>query len=795
MKYFSALSFLCTVLMTSLVMAQSPTQSIRGQIKDKQTLMPLIGATVKITGTSLGTVTDEEGRFQIAHVEVGRVSLEVSYLGYAPVYLDQLMLSSGKELLLDIEMEEQVLEAEEVVVVAEDDKINTNNDMTTVSARQFTVEESQRYAGARNDPARMASGFAGVQGTNDAVNDIVIRGNSPVGVLYRLEGIDIPNPNHFGDYSSTGGPVSMLNNNVLANSDFLTGAFPADYGNAMSGVFDLKLRNGNDQKYEFLGQIGFNGVEFGAEGPISRSNKSSFLANYRYSTLGVFNALGIDFGTGTAIPYYQDLSFKLNFPSEKIGRITVFGLGGTGHIDLIESTRNPEEDENLYNQDPQDIRNEYSTGIIGISHTYLFNNSTYGKLIVAGSMTHNETDVDSFDVVIREPADNYNSNQNTTRLQLNYFVNKKFNAKHTVRTGVLLSQSHYRVADSLYSNEQQRFVTLTSFDGNAFIAQPYALWQFRPNDRFTFNSGIHVVYLALNDHYSVEPRWGVRYMINEKQSLSLGYGLHGLMPQPMALFRSEDTPEGDIVRPNENLEFTKSHQFVLGYDYNLTPSMRIKAETYYQYIYGAATEVTPSSYSLLNYGSFNFYLPDSLNNEGTGRNYGVELTAEHFLNKGFYFLGTASLFDSKYKGSDGILRNTAFNTHFIYNIIAGKDFELNKGRANAKRKTVLALDIKFTHSGGRLYTPVDYEESAANGRLEYIDSLAYSLKYPDYLRLDARAAFRMNGKKITQEWALDVQNVTNRKNPLTQDYVESTGEIRTIYQLGIFPVVQYRIEF
>jgi hypothetical protein len=791
-KGFFVLALLITVVAAR---AQSPVQNIRGQIFDKQTLTELIGATVKVAGMNRGSVTDEDGRFKIDGVPVGRVSIEVSYLGYAPVFLDNLILSSGKELILTIEMEEQVLETQEVVVIAADDKINTNNDMTSVSARQFTIEETQRYAGARNDPARMASSFAGVQGTSDAVNDIVVRGNSPIGVLYRLEGIDIPNPNHFGDYSSTGGPVSMLNANVLSNSDFLTGAFPADYGNATSGVFDIRMRNGNDEQFEFLGQIGFNGVELGAEGPISRQKKSSFLVNYRYSTLGVFNALGIDFGTGTAIPYYQDLSFKLNFPSSKAGRFTVFGLGGLGHIDLVESTKDPGDDPDLYNQDPQDIRNKYYLGVIGMSHTYLFNNNTYGKLTLAASKTHNEVDVDSFDVEIREPADNFNNNQNTGKLELNYFISKKFNARHTIRGGVFTSALSYNLADSLYSNEQQRFVTLTSFEGNTYLLQPYALWQYRPTDRFTVNSGLHFLYLGLNNNYSVEPRLGVKYQLNEKQSLNAGYGLHGLMPQPEALFSTEDLPDGNVLRLNEDLAFVKSHQFVIGYDYNLNPKMRLRAEAYYQSIYNAITEQSPSSYSLLNYASFNFFIPDTLNNEGTGRNYGLELTAEHFLDRGFYFLGTASLFDSKYKGSDGILRNTAFNTNYIYNLLAGKDFDLNRHKTDARRKTVLAFDVKFTHSGGRRYTPVDEELTQQNGRLEYDQTRAFSLQYPDYLRLDVRGAFRQNGKKVTQEWAIDIQNVTNRKNPLTQDYNESTGEITTVYQLGLFPVVQYRIEF
>jgi hypothetical protein len=265
MKKFAALLLLLTII--NQATAQNISQTIKGRVTDKQSQSPLIGATVKVSNTSLGAVTNEDGYFKIENVSVGRVTIEVSYLGYKPVILSNVDLSSGKELVLEIELEENVIEAKEVVVNASKDKITTNNEMATVSARTFSIEEAERYAGAHSDVSRMAQNFAGVQGANDAVNDIVIRGNSPYGLLWRLDGVDIPNPNHFGDFGSTGGPVSMLNSNLLANSDFFTGAFPADYGNAMSGVFDLRMRNGNDEHHEFLGQIGFNGFELGAEGP------------------------------------------------------------------------------------------------------------------------------------------------------------------------------------------------------------------------------------------------------------------------------------------------------------------------------------------------------------------------------------------------------------------------------------------------------------------------------------------------------------------------------------------------
>nr|MBP8917628.1 carboxypeptidase-like regulatory domain-containing protein [Chitinophagales bacterium] len=256
LKYLITLTSL--VLLTITMYGQNLTQTVRGQVIDNQSKTTLPGVNIIVLDVNpvIGAVSDMDGYFVIENVPIGRISIQATYVGYEPFIANNLELTSGKELMLNFEMAEQVVKMEEVVIKASDDKIETNNEMTTVSARQFTIEESMRYAGARNDVSRMAQNFAGVRGANDAVNDIIIRGNSPVGLLWRLEGIDIPNPNHFGDFGSTGGPVSMLNNNVLANSDFLTGAFPAEYGNGISGVFDLKMRNGNYEKHEFLGQVG-----------------------------------------------------------------------------------------------------------------------------------------------------------------------------------------------------------------------------------------------------------------------------------------------------------------------------------------------------------------------------------------------------------------------------------------------------------------------------------------------------------------------------------------------------------
>ena len=356
------------------------TQTIRGLVIDKHSQTTLPGASVVLLNSDpiIGTITNVDGYFKLENISVGRQGLVISFLGYNTITLSNLNLTSGKELVLTIELEEQIFTIKEVVISAKQRKDVAINEMSTVSARSFTVEETERYAGSLGDPSRMVSNYAGVAMTNDSRNDIIIRGNSPAGLLWRLDGIEIPNPNHFGAFGTTGGPVSMLNNNLLTNSDFFTSAFPAEYGNAMSGVFDLKMRSGNNEKREYVGQIGFNGFEFGAEGPFKKGSKSSYLVNYRYSTLGVFQAIGIEMGTGSAIPQYQDLTFKLNFPGTKFGRFSLVGIGGLSYIELHDSevAAANEEDDSNYNYGGVDLDYGSDMGVIGLSHLYFFNKKT-----------------------------------------------------------------------------------------------------------------------------------------------------------------------------------------------------------------------------------------------------------------------------------------------------------------------------------------------------------------------------------------------------------------------------------
>ena len=775
------------LLLNTALGAQTAQQTVRGRVVDAQSGFPLPGVNIVVLDTDplVGTVTDQQGYYVLQSVPLGRQTLKASFVGYQEQVVPNVVVTSGKEVVLNLELTEQVLVGEEIVITAESEKVATNNELTTVSARSFNLEETGRYAGSRNDPARMAANFAGVAANNDDRNDIIIRGNSPSGLLWRLEGINIPNPSHYGSLSASGGPISLLNYNLLAKSDFLTAAFPAEYGNALAGVFDIQLRNGNPEKREYLGQIGVNGVELGLEGPFSKNSKASYLASYRYSTLGVYERIGINFGTGSATPEYQDLTFKINLPTAKAGRFTLFGIGGKSNVDLISSDEGTDA---LYGTKFTNDYANYQTGIAGLSHLYYFNSKLYYKLSLAASRQKEHLYRDSLSAVDQTPIPAGRADYINNKYSAHLLVNKKFSARNTVSTGAILDLYDFDLTNRrLVPGDEQ---VIRDANGKSLLSQLYAQWQHRFTNQLTLNTGINYQYFEVSGNEAVQPRAGLQYQLNANQTLSIAYGRHSQI-QPLDIyFVKTQLPDGSTVETNRNLDFTHSQHYVLSYDRTLTPHLRLKVETYYQKIQGAAVESSPSAFSLLNAGvDFEPINRDSLVNGGRGRNYGLELTLEKFYSNGYYFLVTTSLYRSRYQGSDGIWRSTAFDGGYIGNALGGKEFRVGK------KDNTFSIDVKLTASGGNRYTPIDYERSAQLGYEVRQDELAFTESLDQYLRADIKLSYRINARQVTHEFALDLQNITNRQNQFARIYNPRSNTVQTQYQIGFFPIPQYRITF
>ncbi|NTW24435.1 MAG: TonB-dependent receptor [Lentimicrobium sp.] len=768
--------------------AQNNRQNIRGVVTDKLSQTTLPGATVQIVNTTeiKGTVTDEKGNYTLDNLVPNRYELKISYVGYKEVFIPNVLVTSGKEVVLDISMEEDLKLLNEVVITA-NSKAGTINNLIPVSARTFSTEEVNRYAGGRSDPARLAANFAGVSAPDDSRNDIVIRGNSPVGVLWRIDGMNVTNPNHFATVGTTGGAVSALNTNLLKSSDFLTSAFPAEYGNATAGVFDLGFRNGNALKRETTLQAGLiTGLEATTEGPISKEKGSSYLAGYRYALAGVAQAVGIDIGT-TALPSYQDLSFNVNSGNTKAGRFTLFGILATSSINIDGGTSG-----SLYASEGGGHDLSSQIGIIGLKHFKQVNNKSYISSNIGLNYSNSGQTDYGFD---RLSDSEFTSSENiVTKSGYNFATsyNLKVNSKLFIKIGIqdelMGLYLYYQTKDQIQSDWKQ----IWDYDSYTNLAQAYAHAKYSFNDKLTLNAGVHSQLFFLNNSLSVEPRLGLKYDIDSKSSLTLGYGLHSQMQPINVYFLQTQVADGSYVYDNENLDFTRSHHFVLGYDLQPIKDWRLKTEVYYQSLYNVPVNTFSSSYSMLNTGAgFKTDLEDSLANNGTGTNYGLELTIEKFFSHGYYGLFTSSIYSSKYVGSDGIERNTAFNGKYVFNILGGKEWTVGSEKRNK-----ISADIKCTNAGGRAYTPIDLEASIAVGH-EQLSTDAYSAFYPNYFRLDFKLGYTHNSrtKKLSQSFSIDLQNITDNENVFSQSYDDQSQSINTTYQLGFFPNVIYKIQF
>ena len=755
-------------------------QNVRGTVVDQSTGSHLIGATVVIPGSDplVGTVTDLNGEFMLSGIPVGRHTLRVDYMGYYQQTLSGLNVVSGKELIILVGMVEKVIMGEEITIRAHARKDQPLNEMAVVSARSFTVEETEKYAGSLGDPARMAMSFAGVMSGSDQVNDIVIRGNSPIGLLWRLEGIHIPNPNHFGSIGSTGGPISMLNNNVLSNSDFFTGAFPAEYGNALSGVFDLRLRNGNDKKREHTLQVGLNGAEVGVEGPVTKGNGNSYLAHYRYSTLAALHLMGLNIGV-MAIPYFQDLSFKLDFRTKNAGRWSVFGLGGLNHITL-------EDDEN---GKKSLLRLSTQTGVVGISHTHFFNPTTRLKTGIAFSASRDQ-EVDSV-ITNGSLEDFYWDSYLELKYSFTTNLRKKFSARDHLITGINLDFMQVNYRDSIYNLKLNDYLRTVDVKADLFIFQAFIQWRHWLSDDLSLISGLHYQQVSLNSERAVEPRASLNWDLNQKNKLSFGYGLHSQIQPRMVYFEETlaDTLQSIYIQTNKDIGFTRSHHVVLGFQHLFSPGLRLKTEVYYQKLYNIPVKQIPSWISLVNYGgSFSWGDYDSLVNEGTGRNIGMEFTFEHFFSGNYYYLFTLSIFDSKYKASDGVIRNTAFNGNYIFNILGGYEFRF-------KKQNSFAIDARTMWAGGLRKVPIDLDRSIVEQKTVYDYSRVYEDRNKDFFRIDIRFSYKLNRPRVGHLIAIDIQNVTNRKNQFLESFDPGSGQIKQEYQIGILPLVLWRVYF
>ncbi len=775
------------------------TQKIRGQVVDAETKKPLVDANITVfyNDETTGASTDEDGRFEIENVPVGRIGIVVQMIGYEDQMFSQVDLKSAKELVLDVGMQESFTTFKAVVISGKKEREKPSNEMATVSARAFSVEETSRYAAAAFDPARMAQNFAGVtSGGDDLFNEIVVRGNSPKGVLWRLEGVEIANPNHFAAGGGQGGAISMLSSTTLANSDFYTGAFPAEYGNALSGVFDLKLRKGNNEKRESSFMIGALGLEVGTEGPFSKKGDASYLINYRYSTLGFLNKVGLS-PTGDLLPAYQDLSYNLYFPTKKYGKFSVFGVMGQNIAEMY--------DDYDVNDTTYETRDNYDgfseVGFVnttGLKHVFPLTSKGYVKTVIS----HSYNDYSGYDEslqidsissqMFRFQEDEINNNE--TQFRISSMFNYKLSNRQTLRTGIIVSHLSYDFVSKFSNYEEDTTFIAFNDKNNSMQYQAYAQYKYRIKSNLTLNIGTHFTRLEATKANSIEPRASLTYKKSNRLSLSASVGKHS-RPEHLALYLFKtNNNDGSVSRPNSNLELTKAWHYVVAADYKINSNLKMKTEVYFQSLFDVPiSTVKNSTVSVLNTSNYwdAIFNGDTTHmmNGGTGRNYGIDWTLERYFKDDFYYLVTATLFNSTYKTKTEKSYSTKYNGQYQFNVLGGKEYTLK----NKNKK--IGINGKFNIFGGNRYTPIKLNESISEGHTVLDLDNPYGGRTPVYFRFDVGVSYKVNKAKTTHTVLLDVQNVSSRENVGGVYYNDENQTIDNWTMTGLFPFFNYRIEF
>ncbi len=763
---------------TSITFSQELSQTIKGQIIDATTTAPLPFATIIIMGSDpiQGATSDIDGHFSIKNIPIGRYDLKISFIGYETAIKPEVVVTSAKEVVLSIGLRENTTALDEITIRPRIVKETALNTMATVSARMLSVEEANRYAGGFDDPARLAASFPGVA-SSTGNNAIVIRGNAPKYLQWKIEGVEIPNPNHFANLGAFGGGgLTALSSKLLANSDFFTGAFPAEYNNALSGVFDINMRTGNTSRFEHSIELGTIGLDFGSEGPLNRKNNASYLVNYRYSTLGLISPLLPEEAQGTT---YQDLSFKLKLPSPTMG---LFSLWGIALFDT--SGTLPEKDpvERQYHQDSEKQQVDQYMTAFGLNHRLVLKKSGYLKSTVAFSTDGIDLSTDKLNTLAHLRAENEIGNTNYN-LTFKTLLTKKFSPRHTHTSGASVRILGYDFNLKEAHSMNNTLSSLVSEKGNSALISAFSSSSFYFK-HWQLNAGLTAQRFTLNGQTTLEPRIGLSYPVYEDHKISFGYGLHSRL-EPLNIYFAQTTTS---TRDNQGLDFSKAHHFVFAYDRKIDEHRHLKIEPYLQYLFHIPV-IANSSSSLLNLQN-DWFINDAYVNEGKGKNYGLDLSYEQYMKEGFYYLLSTSVFDSRFTTDDEQWYNTRFNKNYLFNALVGKEFKVGP-----ERQRVLGVNYRMNIQGGDRYSHIDHEASMTAQEVVHNEERPFTERTRTGVISHITINYEWYRKKSTHKLSLKVLNATNHKEYQGHRYNIRSNQVEEFREALMIPNISYRISF
>ena len=760
---------------TISLLSQVGNLDYSGKIVDALTGEALIAVDVELIGpaTKKRTVSDTAGIFSFSNLPADDYVLALRSLGYEELTIAEISINTGVRKKQHFQLMPVQNELQAILVKAPS---RNRASQSFNSIHTLTVEESFRYPGTFYDPARLATHLPGVINDNDQANNLIVRGNSPNLLGWYLEDIEIVNPNHLSNAGTlndrstqSGGGVNILSAQMIDNSTFLKSAFPSIYGNALSGVMDMHLRDGAIDRFHFTGQIGLNGIDAAIEGPLKSKYGGSYLINYRYSTLGLLSAMGVDLGDDQI--NFQDLSFHVKVDLGPKSSISLFGMGGQSS-NHFEGNSDPALWEEF--KDRQNIDYRGKMAALGMTFhraqwktTLAFSGHSNKR---NSSLLFAEQQTISFDRDLAEEG----------RISLHTRNRFFILDKGLLDIGLRVNNISF---NTLYARDFLDVVSKSK--ANAWLLQLYASSRIPVSPNLSILTGLHFSNFTLSNSSALEPRIGLQQWLSTKSKLNLSYGLHSRLPSQSALFIQDENGQD-----NRDLDFIRSHHLVLGYSRQLSTLSKITAEIYYQHLFNIPIGIA-SNQSFATINAIDYVAIGDLTSNGNGDNVGIELGYEKYFGNSTYYQINTALFDSKYTGADGIRRNTRYNAKFAINVTGGQEFTWNREQ---KIKN-LGLNIRLYLRGGLWEGPINLAASQAQLTTIYEASSAFTEQLPDFFKIDFRVHYKRVKKKYTSILGLDILNVSNRENIAYYFYNPIDQSVMTKNHLGVIPILSYRIEY
>ena len=766
-RTFYIIIILNVLLLAPFVHAQAPNGAVSGTITDRNTQQPLVGVNIILLGTSLGAATDAEGQFRIDSVPVGTYIAQVSYIGFTPIQVPDVVVRTGRVTQLVKSLEEAFFETEEVLV--EGGVYFEDNDQNLTSVQNLSYEEVRRSAGAIGDVLRLTQALPGVAITNDQRNDLVVRGGSPSENLVLVDQIEIPSLNHFGAQNTSGGPISILNTEFLDDASFFSGGFSSQYGNRLSSVLDISLREGGSDRLLTDIEMGIAGFGLITEGPLG--DKGSFMVSVRRSYLELLeDAIGL-----TAVPEYWNLNTKVVYQPSYKHTFSFIALGG---IDDISFNVDPDD---LDDPSLENVDSDGWTIINGLNWEHLIGKNAYGTLTISDAIYHYGTEI--FDEQLgNQLTFKQDDTEGTTQLRYNLSVFPE--RLGDLRTGVDLKilRANYEltqplgvlnplVADTVRVNP-------VDLDENFSTTQfgSYVELSPRLSPRLTLNMGLRYDYFEFIDASRVSPRVNVRYKLFERFNINASWGHY--YQQPALIFLNADPI-------NTDLDPMRADHYIAGLSFFPREDIRVTIEGYVKTYddYPVSTEYP--TLTLANtgddFGVNSLLFP--LISEGSGQSIGFEMYAQKKLTDRFYGQVSYSYSETEHEALDGIRRKASFDVPHTFTILGG--YKVGNWEFSGK----------YTYATGRPFTPYLEEASVAQNRAIFDLERINEGRAPDYQRLDIRVDYLVNFKTWSILTFLDVLNVYNRENIQQYIWNPKTRSRDIIPQYSLIPSVGFNVKF